>query len=321
MKTESNRDSYGKALAEIGGTNKSIVVLDADLSSCTMTSYFAEKYPDRFFNVGIDEANMVGMGAGFATTGKTVFVNSFAMFTAGRSYDQIRNSVCYPRLNVKVVGTHAGLSVGEDGATHQCIEDISLMRTVPNMTVIVPCDANETAAAVKSIASFQGPCYLRLGRSPVKTVTDAVPNYRFEIGKSVEMINYGNQATIISTGLMVQKSLEAAELLRAKGVGVRVLDLHTIKPLDREAIVRAANETGAIVTAEEHNIVGGLGAAVAEVAGEINARVPILRVGVQDCFGHSGTAEACLERYGLTAAAIKENVDHAIAMKNAKINF
>lgn len=315
MSKESTREAYGRTLCELGATNDDIVVVDADLTSCTMTSYFAKRYPERFFNAGIGEANMVGMGAGLASTGKTAFVNSFAMFSAGRAYDQVRNSVCYPHLNVKVVGTHAGLSVGEDGATHQCIEDTSLMRTIPGMTVVVPCDAREAAAATAAISEYSGPCYLRLGRSPVETVTDSVSDYHFAIGKAVTM-RQGSDCTIAAAGLMVAKSLEAAEMLHHEhGISVRVVDMHTIKPIDRRAILDAASQTGAIVTAEEHNIIGGLGSAVGEVLGETCVRVPVVKVGVEDVFGHSGTAEACLERYGLTARHVSEAVLQALQIK------
>ncbi|MFD0705570.1 transketolase family protein [Alloscardovia venturai] len=281
-----------------------------------MTCYFAEKYLERFFNAGIGEANMVGVGAGLATTGKTVFVNSFAMFSTGRAYDQVRNSVCYPHLNVKIVGTHAGLSVGEDGATHQCIEDISLMRTIPGMTVIVPCDVYEAAAATRAISDHEGPCYLRLGRSPVPDVTRDIKDYSFKIGKAVIM-NDGTDCTIIATGLMVAKALEAAHhLAETQGLNIRVLDVHTIKPLDKEAIFTAARETGAIITAEEHNIIGGLGSAISEVISENMPSIPVLKVGVNDVFGHSGSTEECLEHYGLTAGYIEELVAKAVMLKN-----
>lgn len=310
----STRDAYGRELAELGGKDQNIVVLDADLATCTMSIYFGRKYPERFFNVGIGEANMVDMGAGLATTGKTVFVNSFAMFTAGRAYDQIRNSVCYPHLNVKVVGTHAGLSVGEDGATHQCIEDISLMRTIPGMVVLVPCDVEEARKATDAMAAYDGPVYMRLGRSPVPTVTADVPGYEFKIGKAATL-RQGGDVTIIATGLMVARALDAAQALAAEGIEAKVLDMHTIKPIDRDAILEAAKETGAIVTAEEHNIIGGLGAAVSEVVSESQNRVPVIKVGVEDVFGHSGSAEDCLERYGLTAAHVAEAAKQAIAWK------
>lgn len=315
--TESTRAAYGHALCELGAANRDVVVVDADLTTCTMTCYFAQRFPERFFNGGIAESNMVGVGAGLATTGKTVFVNSFAMFSAGRAYDQVRNSVCYPHLNVKVVGTHAGLSVGEDGATHQCIEDISLMRTIPGMTVIVPCDADETRLATVAMAQWDGPCYLRLGRSPVPSVTATADGYDFKIGKAA-ILKEGTDATIIACGLMVGKSLEAAAALESSdGLHVRVLDMHTIKPLDREAVLAAAGETGAIVTAEEHNVIGGLGAAVSEVLGEVDPslRVPVVKIGVEDVFGHSGSAEECLNKYGLTAEHVADAVRQARSLR------
>lgn len=312
----STRVSYGHALCELGKDNPDVVVVDADLTTCTMTCYFAQQFPERFFNGGIAESNIVGVGAGLASTGKTVFVNSFAMFSAGRAYDQVRNSVCYPHLNVKVVGTHAGLSVGEDGATHQCIEDISLMRTIPGMTVIVPADAEEARHATFAMATYEGPCYLRLGRSPVPTVTRDIPGYRFELGKAATLRD-GSDVTIIACGLMVGKALEAAKTLENEDISARVLDMHTIKPIDRDAVIAAARETGAIVTAEEHNVIGGLGAAVSEVVGEqaSDLRVPVVKVGVEDVFGHSGSAEACLERYGLTVEHIRDAAKQSFAMK------
>jgi transketolase len=307
----STRVAYGRALQEFG-SDTNIIVLDADLSICTMTCMFKEKYPQRFFNVGIAESNMVGIAAGLATTGKKVFVNSFAMFAAGRAYEQIRNSLAYPNLDVKVIGTHAGLSVGEDGATHQCIEDLSLMRTIPGMTVICPSDANETYKAVEAMIKYKGPCYMRLGRLPVETVTSG-SNYKFELGKGVTMLE-GKDITIIATGLMLQEALKAAELLGKEGISTRVIDIHTIKPLDKEIIVKAARETGAIVTAEEHNIIGGLGSAVAEVLVE-ECPVPMLRIGVMDIFGRSGTAQALLNRYGLTANNIYSKAKMVLARK------
>ena len=294
------RHAYGEALAEIGSDPK-IVALDADVSSCTMSCMFAQKYPERFFNMGIAEGNMMGVAAGLSTMGYVPFVHAFAMFMAGRGYDQIRNSICYPNLNVKCVGTHGGLSVGEDGATHQCVEDIALMRAIPNMTVICPADANETRAAVHAIAAHEGPVYLRLGRVPVETVTD-FPGYQFTIGKSVTL-REGTDLTIIATGMVVADALAAAEELEKEGIHARVIDMHTIKPIDREAIRKAAKETGAIVTAEEHNILGGLGGAVAEVVCA-DCPVPVERVGVKDCFGRSGNAQALLELYGVSKSAI-----------------
>lgn len=311
---EATRKVYGRTLCEVGADER-IVVFDADLSICTMTCYFAEKYPERFYNAGIAESNMAGMAAGAATCGKIPFINSFAMFSAGRIYDQIRNSICYPGLNVKVVGTHAGLNVGEDGATHQCIEDLSLMRTIPGMTVICPCDGFETEAAVRAMTEWTGPCYLRLGRSAVETVTKDREGYRFEIGKGV-MLKDGEDVTVIATGHMVQTALETAELAKKQGISVRVIDMHTIKPLDRELVQKAAAETGAIVTTEEHNIIGGLGAAVAEAVGEL-CPVPVIRHGIEDRFGHSGTVTALMERYGLTALALLEKIKEAVSMKRS----
>ena len=309
---KSTRVAYGDALCEFGG-NPRIVALDADLASCTMSETFAAKYPERFFNVGIAEANMINMAAGFATTGKIAFCHSFAMFTAGRGYDQIRNSVAYPRLNVKVVGSHAGLTVGEDGATHQCIEDLGLMRAIPGMTVLCPCDANETREAVKAIIEYDGPCFLRTGRTELETVTNSVPGYSFRIGKGV-LLKDGKDVTIIACGLMVQEALKAAELLAKDGVHARVIDMHTIKPIDAELILKAARETGAIVTAEEHNILGGLGAAVCEVVSGEHP-VPVIRLGVNDEFGRSGPPEELLKLYGLSPENLAQKAKLAISKK------
>ena len=308
----STRVAYGKALAEFGG-NENIYVFDADLKSCTMTQYFAEKYPERFFNMGIAEANMVDVAAGFATCGATALVHTFAMFAAGRVYDQVRNNVAYPGLNVKVVGSHAGLTVGEDGATHQCIEDISLMRTIPGMTVVVPCDDNEARLATKAILDYEGPCYLRTGRCALETVTDSFVDYKFELGKAITLKD-GSDVTIIACGLMVQEALKAEKLLAAEGVSARVIDMHTIKPIDKEAILKAAKETGAIVTAEEHNVIGGLGSAVSEVLSQ-NDSVPMEFVGVKDAFGHSASPKVLLEKYGLTPEAIADAAKKAMSRK------
>ena len=294
------RHAYGESLAEIGDDPR-IVALDTDVSTCTMSVIFGKKYPDRFFNCGIAEANMIGMAAGLSTFGYIPFVHAFAMFMAGRGYDQIRNSVCYPRLNVKCVGTHAGLSVGEDGATHQCVEDIALMRAIPGMTVICPADAKETKAATKAIAEYKGPVYLRLGRLAVDTVTD-MEDYTFEIGKAVRL-RQGEDITIIAVGLMAAEALKAADILEREGISARVLDMHTIKPLDEEEVLKAARETGGIVTAEEHNILGGLGSAVSEVVAG-TCLVPIQRIGVQDTFGRSGNALELLKQYHLCAEDI-----------------
>lgn len=309
---KSTRKSYGEALCEVG-QDENIVVLDADLTICTMSCYFAEKYPERFYNAGIAEANMIGMSAGIASTGKTVFCNSFAMFTAGRGYEQIRNSIAYPELNVRVVGTHAGLSVGEDGATHQCIEDLSLMRTIPNMTVICPADSHETQLAVQALVKHNGPSYFRLGRAAVENVTDSIEGYHFEIGKGA-LLRDGKDVTIIATGIMVQVALEAAKKLESQGIQARIVDMHTIKPIDREIILESARLTGALVTAEEHSVIGGLGSAVSEVVSE-EYPVPVIRLGVNDVFGHSGSAEALLVKYGLTSDNLIDKVKLAISKK------
>lgn len=296
------RSAYGEALAEIG-SNPRIIALDADLSCCTMSCFFGQKYPKRFHNMGIAEANMVGVAAGLAYAGYIPFVHSFAMFLAGRAYEQIRNSVAYPNLNVRLVGTHGGLSVGEDGATHQCLEDIALMRAVPNMCVICPADAKETDRAVKAIADYdKGPVYLRLGRLPVESVTET-DDYRYKIGKAA-YLRKGNDATIIATGLMVQEAVRAADMLLKDEIHVRVLDMHTIKPIDRDAILCAAEETPFILTAEEHSVIGGLGSAVCGVLSQ-NKAVKTFCLGVNDKFGHSGAAALLLEEYGLTAGHMR----------------
>ena len=308
----STREAYGRALEEFGADEK-IYVFDSDLKSCTMTAYFAEKYPSRFFNMGIAEANMVDVAAGMASCGATALVHTFAMFAAGRVYDQVRNSVAYPGLNVKVVGSHAGLTVGEDGATHQCIEDIGLMRTMPGMTVVVPCDGHETRLAVKAGLEYKGSCYVRTGRCALDNVTDRFADYQFELGKGIRLTN-GKDVTIIACGLMVQESLKAAKLLEAEGIHARVIDMHTIKPIDRELILAAAEETGAIVTAEEHNVIGGLGGAVAEVLSTARP-TPLEIVGVKDCFGHSGHPEELLRHFGLAPEDVAAAAKRAMARK------
>ena len=313
MAKVATRNAYGEALVQIGAKNDKVLVFDADVSTCTMSCHFGENYPDRFFNVGIAEANMVGMAAGAASCGYTSFLSTFAMFAAGRCYDQIRNTLAYPGLNVKVVGTHAGLTVGEDGATHQCLEDIGIMRVIPGMTVVCPADGNETIEAVHALAELDGPAYLRLGRMALETVTGG-EGYKFELGKAAKL-REGKDATIIATGIMVGMALEAAKALEAEGIDVRVLDMHTIKPLDKEAIIAAAEETGAIVTAEEHNVLCGLGSAVAEVISEMDKPVRVLKVGTEDTFGRSGNADALLKMYGLTSEAIAEKVRLAVAKK------
>ena len=310
---KATRAAYGEMLVELADKYPELVVLDADLAGATMTKGFAQACPDRFFDMGIAEANMIGVAAGLAACGKKTFANSFAMFTAGRAYEQVRNSVAYPGLNVKCVGSHGGISVGEDGATHQCIEDLALMSAIPGMLVLNPCDAHERRQAVQALIEYKGPAYLRLGRMAVETVTDSVPGYKFELGRAAAL-REGSDLTICATGLMVQRALAAAELLAGEGVSARVLDFHTIKPLDSEALLAAARETGCIVTTEEHSIVGGLGAAVASFLAE-RCPVPVLRHGVRDVFGRSGKAEQVLEAYGLTPAGIVETARAALELK------
>ncbi|HJB56548.1 MAG TPA: transketolase family protein [Candidatus Flavonifractor intestinipullorum] len=307
------RAAYGEALVELAEAYPELVVLDADLSSATMTKNFSKTYPERFFNMGIAECNMVGVAAGLATCGKKPFTNTFAMFASGRAFEQVRNSVAYPHLNVKVVGSHGGLSVGEDGATHQCCEDFATMRVLPGMVVCCPCDGHEMKLAVKALLDYEGPAYLRLGRLAVETVTDTIPGYSFELGKGVTL-REGKDATIIATGMMVQMALEAARTLADEGIDVRVLDLHTIKPLDEELVLKAAQETGAIVTSEEHNVIGGLGEAVAGYLAGV-CPVPVVRHGVEDVFGRSGKAPLVLEHYGLSPKVLAEKVRAALAMK------
>ena len=307
------RAAYGKALAELAEKEPNLVVLDADLSGSTMSKDFAAVCPDRFFEMGIAEANMVGVAAGMATCGKKPFVNSFAMFAAGRAWEQVRNSVAYPGLNVKVVGSHGGLSVGEDGATHQCIEYLAIMRAIPGMTVLCPCDAHEMRAAVQALLAYDGPAYLRLGRLAVETVTDQVPGYTFAIGKGA-LLRPGTDVTVVAVGMMVQMALAAAEQLAGEGLSVRVIDMHTIKPLDTDILLQAAKETGCLVTTEEANIVGGLGSAVAEyLSGAFP--VPLVRHGVEDVFGRSGAAQKVLAAYGLTVDGIVDKVRQAISLK------
>ncbi|MFR4996901.1 MAG: transketolase family protein [Clostridium paraputrificum] len=306
------REAYGKALAALANTNENVVVLDADLSKSTKTADFKAVAPEKFFNMGIAEGNMMGVAAGLSTCGKVPFVSTFAMFAAGRAFEQIRNSICYPKLNVKVCATHAGLTVGEDGASHQAIEDISLMRSVPNMVVINPADDIETEAAIKAVAEMEGPCYVRLGRMAVSRVNDET-NYNFVIGKGITLAE-GNDVAIIATGIMVEAALEAKEELAKEGINARVINIHTIKPIDEELIIKAAKETGVIVTAEEHSIIGGLGSAVAEVVSE-NCPVPVLRVGVKDTFGESGKPNELLEKYGLTSNNIVNKVKEVIKLK------
>ena len=301
------RQAYGATLAEIGGDTR-VVVLDADLSKSTNTNMFRQVYPERHLNMGIAEGNMMSVAAGLASTGKIVFASSFAMFASARAAEQIRNSIAYPKLNVKVCATHAGITVGEDGASHQCIEDIAIMRAIPNMVIMNPCDDDSTQAAIKAAYAYDGPCYVRLGRLAVEPVYDE--SLQFEVGKGIQ-IRDGKDVAIIATGLMVQEAIKAADLLEAEGISARVIDMHTIKPIDKDIIVKASKEIGVIVTCEEHNIIGGLGSAVAEVVAE-EAPCKVKRVGVKDKFGKSGTPAALMKMYEMTAEDIVKAVKEAI---------
>ena len=309
---KATRESYGAALAALG-EKYDFLVLDADLAAATKTGVFKKKFPDRFFDCGIAEGNMMSVAAGIAATGRTVFASSFAMFAAGRAFEQVRNSVGYPHLNVKIGATHAGITVGEDGATHQCNEDIALMRTIPGMTVINPADATEAYAAVEAAINTYGPMYLRFGRFPVPDLSSELEGYKFELGKGVTY-REGRDVTIIATGYMVHLAVEAAEMLSAEGIDAGVINIHTVKPIDKEIITAAAKRSGAIVTAEEHNIIGGLGSAVCEVLAE-SCPVPVLRVGVEDMYGRSGKVPELLEIYGLTAKNIADKARRAVALK------
>lgn len=302
---KATRESFGEAVAALADENPDVVVLDADLAEATKTGIFKKKHPDRFIDCGIAESNMVGIAAGLATCGKIPFAASFAMFSAGRAFEQVRNSVGYPHLNVKIVGSHAGISVGEDGATHQCCEDIALMRSIPGMVVLNPADHYEMQAAVRAAAEYKGPVYLRLGRLAVESVHNN-DDYQFEIGRGITL-REGNDVAIIATGLMVQEAVKAADALKASGINARVIDMHTIKPLDQELVLKAAKETGRIVTAEEHSVIGGLGEAVASFLSE-TCPTPVTKIGVNDVFGHSGPALELLKEFGLSAENIAETV-------------
>lgn len=302
------RDAYGKALVKLGKINDNVVVLDADLSKSTKTNDFLKAYPNRFFNMGIAEQNLVGAACGFAAAGKIPFASTFAMFATGRAFEVIRNSVCYPKLNVKICATHAGITVGEDGGSHQSVEDISLMRSIPNMTVLVPADGVEAEKMIFAAAEFDGPIYVRLGRSAVPTIFGE--DHDFQIGKGVQLRD-GNDATIIACGIMVNEALIAADMLKEENINVRVINMSTIKPIDTELIIKAAKETKAIITAEEHSIIGGLGSAVSEVVSE-NSPVIVKKVGMNDCFGESGTPNELLEKYCLTAKNIAQKVKEAL---------
>ncbi|MBQ7314481.1 MAG: transketolase family protein [Clostridia bacterium] len=311
---KATREAYGAALVDLGATHD-FVVLDADLAAATKTGMFKKKFPDRFFNCGIAEGNMISVAAGIAAAGKRVFASSFAMFAAGRAFEQVRNSIGYPHLNVKIGATHAGITVGEDGATHQCNEDMALMRSIPGMTVICPADATEAYAAVAAALDTDGPMYLRFSRYAVPDLNAEDPSYHFEIGRGI-LRRDGHDVTVIAVGNMVGMALEAAEALAAEGISARVINMHTVKPIDREIILRAARETGAIVTAEEHSIIGGLGAAVCEVTSE-ECPVPVLRVGVEDVFGRSGDVPTLMKAYGLTAEHIVERAKQAMEKKTS----
>jgi len=303
MVKKATRESYGEALAELAEEYPQVVVLDADLAAATKTGIFKKACPERFIDCGIAECNMVGVAAGLATCGKIPFATSFAMFAAGRAFEQVRNSVGYPHLNVKIVGSHAGISVGEDGATHQCNEDLALMRTIPNMVVLNPSDHYEMKAAVKAAIEYKGPVYLRLGRLAVESFNNA-DDYHFEIGKGITLRD-GKAINIVATGLMVSRALEAVKILAEQGIDARLINIHTVKPLDRELILKAAKETGRIITVEEHNVIGGLGDAVCGLLSE-ECPTPVTKIGVNDVYGHSGPAVDLLDEFGLNAAHIVE---------------
>ena len=308
MGKSATREAYGKALAEFGKDER-IVVLDADLSKSTKTAVFKDSYPDRHFNMGIAEGNMMAVAAGLASTGKVVFASSFAVFATGRAYEQIRNSICYPKANVKVCASHAGITVGDDGASHQSIEDISIMRTLPNMTVLCPSDAAETRFCVKTALETDGPFYIRLGRLSVEDIYE--PDFEFKKNKAVILKDYGNDAAIFATGYMVQQSLKAAEILLEKGIKTKVIDVFSIKPIDRETVVRCAKETGFAVTCEEHSIIGGLGSAVCEALSE-ELPTRVLRIGMEDTFGKSGTPDALMEYFGLNGEGVARKIEKAL---------
>ena len=305
VKKIATRESYGNALVELGKEHDDLIVLDADLAGATKTGIFKKAFPDRHIDCGIAEADMMGIAAGLSTCGFVPFASSFAMFAAGRAFEQVRNTIGYPHLNVKIGATHAGISVGEDGASHQCNEDIALMRTIPGMTIIVPSDDIEAKAAVKAAYAFEGPVYMRFGRLAVPVINDR-PDYRFEIGKGI-LLREGSDLTIIATGLEVNSALEAAEKLAADGISAEVINIHTIKPLDEELVIRSASKTGKVVTVEEHNIIGGLGGAVAEVLSE-KCPTKVHRIGVNDRFGESGPAVELLHKYGLDGEGVYNNI-------------
>ena len=310
VKKIATRVSYGEALVELGAEHDDFVVFDADLAAATQTGKFKAAYPERFFDAGIAEGNMMGLAAGVATTGRVAFASTFAMFAAGRAFEQVRNSIGYPHLNVKIGATHAGISVGEDGATHQCCEDIALMRTIPGMTVIVPSDDVEAKAAVRAAYEMEGPVYMRFGRLAAPVINDR-PDYKFELGKGVKL-REGKDVTIVATGMLVPAALEAAETLAAEGVDAEVINIHTIKPLDEDIIIESAAKTGKVVVAEEHSVIGGLGSAVCDVLSE-KCPTPVKKVGVQDTFGESGPGADLLTKYGLDAAGVAAAVRELLA--------
>ncbi len=310
VKKIATREAYGKALAEFGESYPDMVVLDADLAAATKTGVFKKKFPDRHIDCGIAESNMMGIAAGLSLTGKIPVASTFAMFASGRAFEQVRNSIGYPHLNVKIGATHAGITVGEDGASHQCNEDIALMRTIPGMTILNPADAVEARACVKAALDYEGPVYLRFGRAAVPVINDR-PDYHFEMGKGV-LLKEGNDVTIVATGIMVAAALEAAEKMETEGVSAEVINIHTIKPLDKDLIIKSARKTGKVVTAEEHTIIGGLGGAVCEALCE-DYPVPVCRIGINDVFGESGVAGALLVKYGLDGDGVYRRVKEFLA--------
>ena len=312
LKKVATRESYGNALAELGDKYENLYVFDADLAAATKTGIFKKKFPDRFFDCGIAESNMMGVAAGMAATGKIPFVSTFAMFAAGRAFEQVRNSIGYPHLNVKIGATHAGISVGEDGATHQCNEDIALMRTIPGMTVIIPADDVEAKAAVEAAINYEGPVYMRFGRLAVPVFNDP-DTYKFEIGKGIKLRD-GKDITIVATGLMVYEAIEAAKALAEQGIEATVINIHTIKPIDKDIIIEAAKNTGLVLTVEEHSVIGGLGEAVCDVLSE-NYPTKVVKIGVNDEFGHSGPAVDLLKQYGLCAENIVAKASEAVKAK------
>mgnify|MGYP001059794921 CR=1 FL=1 len=304
------REAYGKALAALADKYPDLVCFDADLAGATMTKFFKAACPERFFDMGIAEADMVGVAAGMSLCGFKPFVNTFAMFAAGRAWEQVRNSVGYPKLNVKIVGSHAGISVGEDGATHQCCEDIALMRTIPGMAILNPCDHYEMQAAVRAAVEHKGPCYIRLGRLAVESINNN-DDYKFELGKGITL-REGTDITVVATGLMVQEAVKAADALKEEGISVEVINIHTIKPLDEELVIASAKKTGRVITVEEHNIIGGLGEAVSPALSE-HCPTPVTRIGVNDVYGHSGPAVDLLKEFGLSAEHIAEVIREKLA--------